>query len=170
MDPAASLARFGLGEEDLDAWRQSGLQEDAFVGWLTDRVARRPSGPRARKVYGAEDVHDFARGAILDALVLVPDDRLLEVGCGGGLLLREAVGLGARATGIDHSQEMVDLARERAPGAQSSPPGLSSAAPPPPRSLWPARVTSTPTSNSPPLRRSPDSPRSLSRTTAAVSC
>lgn len=115
---ADSLRAFGLGEDDLTEWRQSGLPEEAFEDWLTDRVARRPSGPRARRVYGAEDVHDFARRAILDALALSPDDHLLELGCGGGLLLRDALASGARVTGLDHSEEMVTLARERAPGAE----------------------------------------------------
>jgi hypothetical protein len=32
-------------------------------------------------------IHNFARRAILDALA--PSDRLLDVGCGGGLLLRD---------------------------------------------------------------------------------
>jgi SAM-dependent methyltransferase len=112
------LDAFGLGTEDLAAWHASSLPDDAFVGWLTDRVARRPSGSRAREVYGAEDVHDFARRAILDALELGPADHLLELGCGGGLLLRDALRTGARATGLDHSQDMVDVARVRAPGAE----------------------------------------------------
>jgi ubiquinone/menaquinone biosynthesis C-methylase UbiE len=64
------------------------------------------------------DVHDFARRAILGALQLRAGDRLLDVGCGGGLLLRDALANGASATGIDHSEEMVDLARERAPDAE----------------------------------------------------
>ena len=112
------LQAFSLGEEDLAAWRESGLPDEAFEDWLTDRVARRPSGSRARRVYGAEDVHDFARRAILDALALGPADDLLEVGCGGGLLLRDALVSGASVTGTDHSEEMVALARERAPGAE----------------------------------------------------
>jgi len=115
---AETLRRLGLGEEDLAAWHESELPDEAFEDWLTDRVARRPSGSRARDVYGAEDVHDFARRAILDALALGPGDHLLEVGCGGGLLLRDALASGARATGLDHSEEMVELARERAPGAE----------------------------------------------------
>jgi ubiquinone/menaquinone biosynthesis C-methylase UbiE len=79
-----------------------------------------PGGRRgpARTVYGAEEIHDFARRAILSALALGPDDRLLEVGCGGGLLLRDASASGAAVTGLDHSAEMVALARERAPGVQ----------------------------------------------------
>ena len=111
------MRAFGLGDEDLMAWRGSGLPEDAFDDWLIDRTARRPSGSRARAVYGAEDVHDFARRAILEALALDSSDHLLEVGCGGGLLLRDALATGARATGIDHSPDMVALARERAQGA-----------------------------------------------------
>jgi SAM-dependent methyltransferase len=117
LQTVEAMRAFGLGDEDLKAWQESGLPAEAFSGWLTDRVARRPAGRRARKIYGADDVHDFARRAILDALALQPEDRLLEIGCGGGLLLRDVVALGASATGIDHSEEMVSLARERAPGA-----------------------------------------------------
>jgi SAM-dependent methyltransferase len=114
----SAFEAFGLGAEDREAWLASGLGEEAFEGWLVDRVARRPSGSRAREVYGAEDVHDFARRAILDSLVLAPGDSLLDVGCGGGLLLRDALAAGANVTGLDHSEEMVALARERAPGAR----------------------------------------------------
>ncbi|MGI8593399.1 MAG: class I SAM-dependent methyltransferase [Solirubrobacteraceae bacterium] len=112
------LRDFGLASDDLAAWLGSGLPADAFEAWLTDRVARRPSGARAREVYGADDVHDFARRAILEALALGPGDRLLEIGCGGGLLLRDALASGAAATGLDHSEEMVGLASRRAPGAE----------------------------------------------------
>ncbi len=114
---AERLAAFGLGHEDLRAWHDSGLPGAAFDDWLTDRVARRPSGARARRVYGAEDVHDFARRAILGALALQPGDRLLEIGCGGGLLLRDALDTGVQAAGLDHSPDMAELAAERAPGA-----------------------------------------------------
>lgn len=112
------MRSFGLIDEDFMAWQDSGLPDDAFDDWLTDRVARRPAGSRARRVYGAEDVHDFIRRAILHVLALAPGDHVLDVGCGGGLLLRDALATGASATGIDHSVEMVELARDRAPGAQ----------------------------------------------------
>lgn len=86
--------------------------ERALGDWVTDRRARRPSGKRAREVYGAPDVHEEMRRAVLGALDLGPDDRLLEIGCGGGVLLREALTTGCTAAGIDHSREMVRLARE----------------------------------------------------------
>jgi len=117
-DVRATLEVFGLGDEDLAAWRASGLPDESFEDWLTDRVARRPTGSRARVVYGSEDVHDFARRALLESLSLGPGDSLLEIGCGGGLLLRDALATGARAAGIDHSDEMVALASERAPRAE----------------------------------------------------
>jgi SAM-dependent methyltransferase len=115
---AETLESFGLGDEDLKAWEASRLPDEAFGDWLTDRVARRPAGRRAREVYGADDVHGFARRAILEALALTPTDRLLDVGCGGGLLLRDAMATGASVTGLDHSDEMVKLTCERAPGAE----------------------------------------------------
>jgi len=111
------LRAFGLGDEDLAAWLEHDLPDDAFDDWLTDRVARRPSGSRARAIYGAAGVHAFARRAILDALAPAPGERLLEIGCGGGLLLAEALAAGAVATGVDHSADMVALARARAPAA-----------------------------------------------------
>jgi SAM-dependent methyltransferase len=118
VSPDRDLFRaFGLEDEDRTAWADAGLPGRAFQGWLTDRVARRPTGARARAVYGSATVHDFARRAILGALELTPADHLLDVGCGGGQLLREARATGAAATGLDHSDEMVALARETAPGA-----------------------------------------------------
>jgi SAM-dependent methyltransferase len=117
LNPAELIREFGLEQEDIEAWRDSKLPDEGFEDWLTDRVARRPAGARARRIYAADDVHDFARRAILGALALGPEDHLLEIGCGGGLLLRDALATGARATGIDHSTDMVEVARATAPGA-----------------------------------------------------
>jgi 8-oxo-dGTP diphosphatase len=113
-----TMRSLGLDDEELAAWKAADLPQEAFVDWLTDRMARRPSGSRARQLYGSEEMHDFARRAILDALALGPGDRLLELGCGGGLLLRDAIAAGARATGLDHSPDMVEVAREIAPQAE----------------------------------------------------
>jgi SAM-dependent methyltransferase len=85
-------------------------------GWridrLTDRMARRPSGRRARATYGAPDVHAFLWPDVLAALQLRPDDRLLDVGCGGGVFLRHVRDtVGCEVAGIDHSRTLVRLAQ-----------------------------------------------------------
>jgi ubiquinone/menaquinone biosynthesis C-methylase UbiE len=84
---------------------------------MTDRVARRPRGRRAREVYGAADAHSFAWEPVLGALELTATDVLLDVGCGGGVFLRRALETGCRAVGVDHSADMVRLARETTGGA-----------------------------------------------------
>jgi SAM-dependent methyltransferase len=79
---------------------------------LTDRRARRPHGRRARATYGAPDVHDFAWPAVLEALQLTRADRLLDVGCGGGVFARHVrATIGCDVAGVDHSPEMVGLAQ-----------------------------------------------------------
>lgn len=80
--------------------------------WLTDRLARRPSGRRAREVYRDPLHHHPNFRVILEELDLQRDDHLLEVGCGGGAFLKEALERGCRASAIDHSDAMVALARE----------------------------------------------------------
>jgi ubiquinone/menaquinone biosynthesis C-methylase UbiE len=85
---------------------------------MTDRIARRPHGRTARATYSSPTSHDFAWPPVLGVLALEPDDRLLDIGCGGGLLLRDALATGASATGLDHSPDMVRLAAERAPAAE----------------------------------------------------
>ena len=83
---------------------------------MTDRVARRPHGRSARRTYAAEDVHSFAWEPVLEALALTAGDTLLDVGCGGGIFLRRALETGCTAVGVDHSREMVRLARKTTEG------------------------------------------------------
>lgn len=90
--------------ERLREWR---------IDRMTDRIARRPHGRKARAVYGAPDVHSFVWEPVLEALALGPDDTLLDVGCGGGVFLERALETGCAGVGLDHSREMVKLARER---------------------------------------------------------
>ena len=78
--------------------------------WITDRRARRPSGPLARATYSDPLYHRPNFLAILDILQLRPDDFLLEVGCGGGALLKDVLQSGCRAAAIDHSADMVRTA------------------------------------------------------------
>lgn len=80
---------------------------------MTDRVARRPSGRKARTTYGADDAHSFLWPPVLEALDLGPEDRLLDVGCGGGAFLRRTAESGCVIVGLDHSRDMVRLARRK---------------------------------------------------------
>jgi SAM-dependent methyltransferase len=85
----------------------------AAVGeWVTDRVARRPSGRQARETYRDPLYHYPNFRVILEELALTSNDVLLDVGCGGGALLHEGLKRGCQAAGIDHSPEMVQVARE----------------------------------------------------------
>ena len=91
------------------------LQATAPAGlgnWLTDRRARRPSGAQARAVYRDPLYHYPNFYVILEELALTSNDYLIEVGCGGGMLLKEALKSGCRAAAIDHSPDMVRLAQE----------------------------------------------------------
>jgi SAM-dependent methyltransferase len=89
------------------------VSPEAHGDWLTDRRARRPSGTEARGVYADPLYHWPNFRAILAELELGTDDVLLEVGCGGGAFLHEALKSGCRAAAIDHSPEMVRLARKQ---------------------------------------------------------
>ena len=90
----------------------------ALGDWLTDRLARRPSGARARGVYRDPLYHYPNFAVILAELALRPDDYLLEVGCGGGAFLKKALASGCRAAAVDHSAEMVRLARRENAGGR----------------------------------------------------
>jgi SAM-dependent methyltransferase len=55
--------------------------------------------------------------AALDRLDLQPGHRALDIGCGAGTFLRLVADRGARAFGIDASDALAELARERVPEA-----------------------------------------------------
>jgi SAM-dependent methyltransferase len=84
-----------------------------FGDWLTDRRARRPWGGQARQTYADPLFHRPNFVVLLELLALREEDVLLEVGCGGGAFLHDALESGCRAAAIDHSPEMVRLAREQ---------------------------------------------------------
>lgn len=81
--------------------------------WVMDQQARRPAGAASVDTYRDPTYHWPNFFLILDRLGLSRDDRLLEVGCGGGAFLRKALESGCSATGVDHSPEMVRLARDQ---------------------------------------------------------
>jgi SAM-dependent methyltransferase len=77
-----------------------------------DRIARRPHGRKARALYASPTSHDFLWPPLLESLQLTRNDRLLDVGCGGGAFLRHVrETIGCEVAGVDHSPEMVELAR-----------------------------------------------------------
>ena len=61
------------------------------------------------------NVREYA--ALHQALAIGPGDRLLDVACGSGLALELAVARGASGAGIDASQRLVAIARDRCPEA-----------------------------------------------------
>lgn len=84
----------------------------ALGDWFTDRHARRPFGRQARETYADPLYHYPNFRVLLEELALTSDDDLLEVGCGGGALLKEALRSGCSAAAIDHSPDMVRVARQ----------------------------------------------------------
>lgn len=80
---------------------------------LVDVVARRPAGTFGRFLYRNPHSHFKGFEATLAVLELRSDDRLLEIGCGGGTFLALPLASGCEATAIDHSADMVALARQR---------------------------------------------------------
>ena len=84
--------------------------------WLQaffDVTARKPSGWLGKFLYRKPVGHyGFFRVAI-EKLQLKPEDIFLEIGCGGGVLLDMVLQTVQRACGIDHSPDMVELARQK---------------------------------------------------------
>jgi len=81
--------------------------------WADDRWGRRPSGPTSRARYKEPIYHLPGFHAILEGLALRKDDVLLEVGCGGGALLKRALATGCRAAAVDHSADMLKVASQQ---------------------------------------------------------
>ena len=61
---------------------------------------------------------EHAAAGLLHAARLPPGARVLDVGCGSGLLARRLVEAGFDVVGVDASSAMIDLARTQAPGAR----------------------------------------------------
>jgi SAM-dependent methyltransferase len=54
---------------------------------------------------------------VIDRIGVGPGDRVLDVGCGTGVFLHMCAKRGAAVTGIDASEGLLEIARERVPGA-----------------------------------------------------
>ena len=97
---------------EIAARMMEAIMPDALGDWITDRHARRPWGEQSRMIYRDPLYHLPGFRAILKELALRKEDHLLDIGCGGGAMLKDALRSGCRATGIDHSPDMVRLAKE----------------------------------------------------------
>jgi len=82
---------------------------DKFV----DRTARKPSGWFGKRMYSNPRGHYKSFRWTLDKLQLKPNDIFLEIGCGGGVLLNMALETVKHAKAIDHSSDMVQIAKEK---------------------------------------------------------
>ena len=80
---------------------------------FVDKTARNPSGSFARRMYSNPRGHYKSFRWTLDKLQLKADDIFLEIGCGGGVLLNMALETVKHAKAIDHSSDMVQIAREK---------------------------------------------------------
>ncbi len=104
------------GPEELTGWFASSFFSSLFQSmtplelgdWITDRRARRPSGEGSRNVYRNPLYHYPGFKVISSLLELTASDYLLDVCCGGGAFLKDALKSGCKAAGIDHSIEMVE--------------------------------------------------------------
>jgi SAM-dependent methyltransferase len=65
----------------------------------------------------SEKQHVPGYEAALERVALEPGQRVLDVGCGVGVFLGLVAGRGAEPHGIDASEALIDLARERLAGA-----------------------------------------------------
>lgn len=85
----------------FSAWEAAGWSERATTyGRLTGRITARVAD------------------ALLDAAGVGPGDRVLDVGCGPGIMLAAALARGARPTGVDVSPGMLAEARRLHPSVE----------------------------------------------------
>lgn len=110
LPDTGEFSGWGIGQ--VLAGTLSRLTPEHLGDWLTDRSARRPNGSLARQVYRDPLYHYPNFHAILAELKLGPEDSLLEIGCGGGAFLKMALASGCRGAAIDHSPDMVEVARQ----------------------------------------------------------
>jgi SAM-dependent methyltransferase len=116
---AAASAIGGDGRLWLDADEATGRtpgssdQEVSVPGGIgnaiVDHFFRRPRGMIARRWWRDPKPHHEIFRDVLAAAHLTSNDRLLEIGCGGGTFLEWALRSGCSAVAVDHSVDMVRL-------------------------------------------------------------
>jgi SAM-dependent methyltransferase len=84
---------------------------------FVDTTVRKPSGWLGRRLYRNPKQHRESFQRALEKLRLTPDDVVLDVCCGGGTLLSQALETVRQAAGLDYSPDMVTLTKENNPMA-----------------------------------------------------
>ena len=74
-------------------------------------------GARARDWAEIEDMQVPTYEEAIRQVGITPGQLVLDVGCGSGVFLRLAADRGAEVSGLDASEALVEIARERAPDA-----------------------------------------------------
>jgi len=85
----------------------------ALLEKLRDTTARKPSGWFGKLTFNYPKGLNRSFPIILEKLNLRSDDAYLEVACGAGQLLQMALETVHRAAAIDHSPDMIEVARRR---------------------------------------------------------
>jgi SAM-dependent methyltransferase len=99
------MAELDYGRFSL--WRDPATFDDAKARQMADNLELR----------GRVDDEVATRAAYLDLLAIAPGERVLDVGCGSGVVTREMarrVAPGGLAVGLDASAALVNVARELA--------------------------------------------------------
>ncbi len=78
-----------------------------------DRTARKPFGEQTKKRYSDPKGHYKSFKMILEKLKLTKSDNFVEIGFGGGVLLKQALQYVSDVSGIDHSADMLELAKAK---------------------------------------------------------
>jgi SAM-dependent methyltransferase len=88
------------------------LYDSKWHNRFIDITARKPAGWVGRRMYRDPQAHYRSFETILDKLQLTPNERFLDICCGGGSLLERALQTVEQVAGLDHSPDMVALTHE----------------------------------------------------------
>lgn len=85
----------------------------ALMRWLEGAPERYDAGMRLITFGAISKLH----AAVAESAVAKPGDRVLEIGCGTGMVTARLLSRGARVTAVDQAPEMLEQARQRVDAA-----------------------------------------------------